>query len=89
VRLLLNPSCGVSGDMLLAALIDLGAPLDGVRAAIDSTGLTGWQLRVERGDAAGIQATRAVVTIVDTQVERRAAELIELARRARPPAVSR
>jgi len=88
VRLLLNPSCGVSGDMLLAALVDLGAPVDGVRAAIDSTGLTGWQLKVERGDVGGIQATRAVVTVVDTQVERRAAELIELAERARPPAVA-
>jgi uncharacterized protein (TIGR00299 family) protein len=74
--------------MLLAALLDLGAPLHGVRAAIDSTGLTGWQLAIERADVGGIQATRAVVTIVDTQVERRAAELIDLAESARPPAVA-
>jgi uncharacterized protein (TIGR00299 family) protein len=88
VRLLLNPSCGVSGDMLLAALVDLGAPLAGIRDAIASTGLTGWHLATERADAGGIQATRAVVTVTDTSIERRAAELIELAARARPPAVA-
>jgi uncharacterized protein (TIGR00299 family) protein len=79
VKLLLNPSSGVSGDMLLAALVDLGAPLAGIRAAIASTGLTGWQLGTDRADAGGIPATRAVVTVADTDVERRAAELIELA----------
>jgi len=88
VRLLLNPSCGLSGDMLLAALVDLGAPVAGIRAAIASTGLTAWQLATERGDAGGIQATRAVVTVVDTDIARRAAELIELVGRAQPPAAA-
>jgi uncharacterized protein (TIGR00299 family) protein len=88
VRLLLNPSCGLSGDMLLAALVDLGAPVAGIRAAIASTGLTAWQLATERRDAGGIQATRAVVTVVDTDTARRAAELIELVGRAQPPAVA-
>jgi uncharacterized protein (TIGR00299 family) protein len=88
VKLLLNPSCGVSGDMLLAALVDLGAPLAGIRAAIASTGLTGWRLGTERSDAGGIPATRAVVSVADTDAERRAAELIELAGRAQPPAVA-
>ncbi len=88
MRLLLNPSCGLSGDMLLAALVDLGAPVAGIRAAIASTGLTAWQLATERGDAGGIQATRAVVTVVDTDIARRAAELIELVGRAQPPAAA-
>lgn len=88
MRLLLNPSCGLSGDMLLAALVDLGAPVAGIRAAIASTGLTAWQLATERRDAGGIQATRAVVTVVDTDTARRAAELIELVGRAQPPAVA-
>jgi hypothetical protein len=30
--------------MLLAALLDAGAPLDAVRPAISPTGLTGWEL---------------------------------------------
>jgi len=39
VILWLNPTAGLSGDMLLGALLDLGAPLDAVRAAIASTGV--------------------------------------------------
>jgi pyridinium-3,5-bisthiocarboxylic acid mononucleotide nickel chelatase len=39
----LNPVSGVPGDMLLAALLDLGAPIDAVRAAVAGTGIEGWQ----------------------------------------------
>ena len=31
----INPAVGVAGDMLLAALVDLGASLDAVRAELD------------------------------------------------------
>lgn len=44
----LNPASGLAGDMLLAGLLDAGAPADAVRAAVASTGLTGWELAVER-----------------------------------------
>jgi pyridinium-3,5-bisthiocarboxylic acid mononucleotide nickel chelatase len=39
----INPFTGLAGDMLLGALLDAGAPLDAVRAAITATGLTGWE----------------------------------------------
>jgi uncharacterized protein (DUF111 family) len=32
----IDPVAGVSGDMLLAALIDAGAPIDGVRELIST-----------------------------------------------------
>lgn len=85
----LNPVSGVSGDMLLAALIELGAPLDDVRAAISSTGLTGWELETRPVRRAGLVATQAVVTVIDERTERRAAELVELVGRARPAPVAR
>jgi uncharacterized protein (TIGR00299 family) protein len=72
----LNPFSGISGDMLLGALLDLGAPLDGVRAAVARTGLDGWQLTAERVTRGGIGATRAVVEITDAATERHAAELL-------------
>jgi uncharacterized protein (TIGR00299 family) protein len=78
----LNPAAGISGDMFLGALLDLGAPLDGVRAAVATTGLTGWELSAERVTRAGIGATRAVVTVTDTATERRAAELLARVDRA-------
>lgn len=78
----LNPFSGISGDMLLGALLDLGAPLDGVRAAVARTGLDGWRLDASRVTRAGVGATRAVVTVTDTATERRAAELLAHIERA-------
>jgi uncharacterized protein (TIGR00299 family) protein len=83
----LNPFSGISGDMLLGSLLDLGAPLDGVRAAVARTGLDGWELRAERVTRGGIGATRAVVEVTDTATERHAAEL--LARVADVPVAAR
>jgi uncharacterized protein (TIGR00299 family) protein len=84
----LNPATGISGDMLLGALLDLGADLAQVRAAIAATGLDGWQLEARRVDRGGLQATRAVVTVTDRSTGRPAAELRALVARARPASVA-
>lgn len=81
----LNPATGVSGDMLLGALLGLGAPLDRVRAAIETTGLTGWSLSAERVQVDGIAATKAIVEVDDEATERHATELLERAGRAPEP----
>lgn len=81
----LNPATGVSGDMLLGALLGLGAPLDEVRTAVAATGLPGWRLTAETVNVDGISATRAVVDVDDTAPERRAAQLLDHVRRAPAP----
>lgn len=58
----LNPSAGVAGDMLLGALIDLGADPAVVRDQLDRLDLDGWDLRFESVSRAGLIATHAVVT---------------------------
>ena len=78
----LNPATGLAGDMLLAGLIDAGAPVDAIRAAVGATGLTGWELVAERVVDHGLTATRVTVRVTDTATTRHAAELIELACRA-------
>ncbi len=85
----LNPFSGVSGDMLLGALLDLGAPLDAVRAAVASTGLTGWELTAGRVQRAGLAACQARVEVDDDVPARRAAELLTMAEAALPPAAGR
>ena len=82
----LNPFSGISGDMLLGALLDAGAPMDEVRAAIASTGITGWTLTTEHVRRAGLAARRACVQVDDQVTERRVAELLAMARAARPAA---
>jgi uncharacterized protein (TIGR00299 family) protein len=82
----LNPFSGISGDMLLGALLDLGAPTDEVRAAVASTGITGWTLTTEPVQRAGLAALRALVRVDDQVPGRRAAELLAMAQAARPAA---
>jgi uncharacterized protein (TIGR00299 family) protein len=82
----LNPFSGISGDMLLGALLDLGAPLDAVRAAVASTGITGWELTAAPVQRAGLTACQARVQVDDDVPARRAADLLTLARAAAPAA---
>ena len=84
----INPFTGLAGDMLLGALLDAGAPLDAVRAAITATGLTGWELTCERTVSHGLSATRVLVDVRDQATERRAADLIALAALSAPQPVA-
>lgn len=79
--LYLNPFTGLAGDMLLAALLDAGASLEGVRKAVAATGLTGWRLDAERVRTGALVATRVRVEVDDDATERAASELIEMAAR--------
>jgi uncharacterized protein (TIGR00299 family) protein len=49
---------GISGDMLLGALLDAGLPLDDLRRALGSLALSGYDVRTERVLRSGISATR-------------------------------
>lgn len=84
----INPFTGLAGDMLLAALLDAGAPIEPVRRAIGDTGLTGWGLTAEQTTDHGLRGVRAHVEVTDEATERRAAELIEMASRATPRPVA-
>jgi pyridinium-3,5-bisthiocarboxylic acid mononucleotide nickel chelatase len=54
---------GVAGDMLLAALIDAGYPLEDLAALVQTLGLPGVSVRTERVKRHGLAALRAVVVI--------------------------
>ena len=84
----INPFTGLAGDMLLAALLDVGAPLRRVRDAISATGLTGWELTCDRITTHGLSASWVRVRVRDTQTERSAADLMALAARASPQPVA-
>ncbi|WP_410573831.1 nickel pincer cofactor biosynthesis protein LarC [Amycolatopsis sp. cmx-4-61] len=84
----ISPFTGLAGDMLLAALLDAGAPREPVRTAIASSGLTGWDLHVESLLTHGLTAARAHVAVTDHATSRRAAELIAMAGRVEPAPVA-
>ena len=49
---------GASGDMILGALLDAGVPFDGLRAALGSLALDGYEVRADRVLRAGVSATK-------------------------------
>ncbi|MEI8405460.1 MAG: nickel pincer cofactor biosynthesis protein LarC [Actinomycetes bacterium] len=74
----LQLDAGVAGDMVLGALLDAGASLEVITAGLDRLDLPGWHLAIERVDRAGLQATKAVVTVADDGHARSYAEIIRI-----------
>jgi uncharacterized protein (TIGR00299 family) protein len=54
---------GISGDMNLAALIDLGVPADHLRTELQKLHLHGWTLKVSPSSKSGIHGTRVDVEL--------------------------
>jgi len=66
---IIDPSAGISGDMLLGALVDLGAGEDWVKGLPGRLGCEGVEVGVERVDRTGVRATRVSVRLADGSVE--------------------
>lgn len=54
---------GISGDMTLGALVDLGVPIEHLRDTLATLPLHGWALRAETVQRSSIRATRVHVDI--------------------------
>ncbi|MGI6230162.1 MAG: LarC family nickel insertion protein [Tractidigestivibacter sp.] len=54
--LYLDCACGISGDMVAGALLDLGANEDGLRRALASLDVAGFEIRVSRKSAGALDA---------------------------------
>ncbi|PLY05478.1 MAG: TIGR00299 family protein [Desulfuromonas sp.] len=61
---------GVSGDMFLGMLLDLGVPLSVMTEALDTLDLDGWQLAQQREKRRAIEGTRALVNVEETHHHR-------------------
>ncbi len=56
-------SAGISGDMHLGAMVDLGVPPEHLETELRKLGLSGWRLRFTRDSRKGIGGTRADVLL--------------------------
>lgn len=68
---------GISGDMTLGALLDLGVPLERVTEALDSLGLPA-KLRVERVIKGGFAASKATVDAEPEHAHRHLKHILQI-----------
>lgn len=66
---IIDPASGISGDMLLGALVDLGAGKDWVEGLPERLGCPEVRVAVDRVDRAGLTASRVTVTLADGTTE--------------------
>jgi len=74
---------GVSGDMIIGALIDLGVDIDALRNQLSSLGLSAYQLKAERVKRSGIAAVKFDVEVDEgKQPARKLADISEIINRS-------
>jgi len=76
--LYLDCFAGISGDMFLALLLDLGFPESALRAGLAQLGLPGWELSTSQELAGVIAATGVEVTVTSSQPQRNWREIQDL-----------
>ena len=69
---------GVSGDMLLGALLDAGLDLDDLRRELARLPLSGYKLEARSVKRASFAATRAIVAVTADQPARTLADILSL-----------
>ena len=66
---ILDPVAGISGDMVLGALLSAGAGAEWLRSVPGRLGLTGVEAEVERVDRAGVSCLKVNVRLPDGRME--------------------
>ena len=74
----IDASAGASGDMLLGALLDAGAPLEAVAAAIAALGVEPIEIRPHQVRRHGLRATKAEVVVQDAAASRTLGDVLGL-----------
>ena len=73
-----DPYSGASGNMMLGALLDMGAGPDALRKMLSRLALEGWEIEPEQVRMGGMRATRANVRIPHEHVHRHLSDIREI-----------
>jgi len=77
---------GISGDMVLGAVVDAGAPLGEIEAALRRLPVSGWTISAEKVKKGALRATRVKVEITETHHHRGLSKILEIIAGAKLPA---
>ncbi len=69
---------GVSGDMILGALIDAGFDLREIESELGKLKICGYKIKTERTDRKGISGTKFSVDVIERNVQRRLKDIIKI-----------
>lgn len=69
---------GISGDMLLGSLVDLGLGIEGLKRELKKLDLSGYEIRVARAGRKGIWGTRLEAIVSGEQVRRGLNDILAL-----------
>jgi len=77
--IVVDPACGMSGDMFLAALVSLGVELEWLKGELSKLkGLEDFDIELEDLETNGILAKRAVVKVGDSSHERHLSDILKM-----------
>jgi len=82
----IEPFSGISGDMFLGALVDLGAPAEALESLPATLGLAEATIRIDKVDKCGILCTHIVITDDTPQPHRHLSHIVEMINGADLPA---
>lgn len=83
--LFLDCFAGISGDMFLGGLCDLGLDQEAWRAGLDALAVSGWSLGLSRVKRVGILATKVDVRVEERQPHRHLADIRAILSQSRLP----
>ena len=81
--LFLDAPSGIAGDMTIAALVDLGVPVDAILGPVQELGLDHFHVHVDRVERSGIAAVQIDVHVDGKQPERTHGSIKKLLRAAK------
>ncbi len=76
--LIFDPFSGISGDMTLGALLDLGLPVEWLREFVNGLGIAEIEVDAERVQRRGIACTHLVLKLPDEHAHRHLRHVVEI-----------
>src|SRR5215471_11473809 len=81
---------GLSGDMIVAAMLDAGADFDDLKRLVNALGLQGCKLSTRRKSVSGIEALKFEAEVLEPQPERHLHDIKAIIESAKiPPKIGR
>jgi len=69
---------GISGDMILGALVDAGLDLDVLKSELSKLNLTGYEIKADKVVKKGITGTKVEVTVTGEQKHRHLGDILKI-----------